>query len=44
MRDKKVVPFCPKPVPLKDLTQREIIEVRRAKRKEILEKTKRKDR
>lgn len=43
MRDKKIVPFCPKPVPLKDLTQKEIIEARRVKRNAILGKIKRKD-
>lgn len=43
MKDKKVVPFCPKPVPLKDRSQKEIIEERREKRDIMLKKLRRKE-
>lgn len=43
MKNKNVVPFCPKPAALKDRTQKEIIDERRAKREALLEKVRRKD-
>lgn len=43
MKDKKVVPFCPKPVPLKDRSQEEIIHERRKKRDAMLNKLRRKE-
>ncbi|SDX70844.1 hypothetical protein [Paenibacillus sp. CF384] len=42
MSKKKIVPFCPKPVPVKDRTQEEILDNRRAKREAMLEKVKQK--
>lgn len=43
MKNKKVVTFCPKPQPLVDRSQKQIIEERRTKRKDALNKLKRKD-
>jgi hypothetical protein len=43
MKGKKIVPFYPKPVPLKDKSQKEIIEERRAKREAWLKKYRRKE-
>lgn len=44
MKDKKkVIPFSPIPVPLKDRTQEELIKERREKRNEWLKKVLRKE-
>ncbi|WP_281255123.1 hypothetical protein [Paenibacillus herberti] len=42
MKDKKVMPFCPKPVPLQDRSQQEIIELRRELREARLKGLRRK--
>lgn len=38
MKDKKIVPFRIKPMPIKEKSQEEIIEARRQKRKILIEK------
>lgn len=43
MKEKKIVPFCPKVMPLKDRSQKELIEERRKKRDAMLSKLRRKD-
>ncbi|SFT04730.1 hypothetical protein [Paenibacillus sp. BC26] len=42
MSKKKIVPFRPKPVPVKDRTQEEILDNRRSRREAMLEKFNRK--
>ncbi|MFC4812796.1 hypothetical protein [Paenibacillus sp. GCM10023250] len=42
MSKKKIVPFCPRPFPIKDRTQEEILADRRGKREAMLEKLKQK--
>ncbi|WP_262985739.1 hypothetical protein [Paenibacillus sp. PL91] len=43
MKVKKIVPFSPKPVPLKDKYQKDIIEERREKRSAWLKKIRQKE-
>ncbi|MFD1956469.1 hypothetical protein ACFSL6_20360 [Paenibacillus thailandensis] len=43
MKGKKIVPFNPKPVPLKDKSQKELIDERRALRESRLSKFRKKE-